>query len=149
MTVKVDTRPWQTIRKIVDRLGARQVQVGVFEGDVAKIAAVHEFGAPSANIPERSFIRSLFTDRADELKRMQALLAARVLSGQMSEDTALQYLGVRVRDAIKNRIIEQPPAWPPREPKYDRRQRARGKTKTLIDTGQLIASIVFRIVGRR
>ena len=51
-------------------------KVGVI-GSKAKIAAHHEYGAPAAGIPERSFIRSTFNEEkgkleiiiADEIKK--------------------------------------------------------------------------------
>ncbi len=45
------------------------VKVGVF-GKRAYIGAVHEFGAPSRNIPERSFIRSTFKDEKKKIEKM-------------------------------------------------------------------------------
>lgn len=147
MTVKINTKPWQTLRRVVDRLGARTVQVGVFDGRSAKIAVVHEFGAPSAGIPERSFMRAALVDRAEDLKQLQAKLVARILNGKMKEDTALMHLGVWARDAMKNHIVEQK-GFAPLAPATARRKGKR-KNKILIDTGQLINSIVFRIVGRR
>lgn len=151
MTVKINTRPWQIIRNLVDRLGVRSVQVGVFDGRNAKIAAVHEFGAPSAGIPERSFMRAALAERADDLQRFQEKIAARVLKGKMSEDAALTAIGVWVRDAMKNHIVKNK-GFAPLSPAYAKRKRRRSggrKNKILIDTGQLLASIVFRIVGRR
>ena len=45
----------------------RSVKVGVI-GSRASIAAVHEFGAPSKNIPERSFIRSTINEKSSQDK---------------------------------------------------------------------------------
>jgi len=151
MTVKIDTRPWQVLRKLVDRLGARQVQVGMFDGRNAKIAAVHEFGAPSANIPERSFMRAALAARAADLKALQERLVSRMLNGKMKEDTALMHMGVWARDAMKNHIVENK-GFALLSPDYAKRKRRRSrgrKNKILVDTGQLLASIVFRIVGRK
>ena len=41
--------------------GETTVGIGVF-GSRAEVAAVHEFGSPSKNIPERSFMRSAFNE---------------------------------------------------------------------------------------
>lgn len=146
MTVKIDTRPWQIIRKMVDRLGKREVRVGIFDGRNAKIGAVHEFGAPSAGIPERSFMRAALAARAADLKALQERLVSRMLNGRMKEDTALMHIGVFARDAMKNHIVEQK-GFVPLAVETVRRKGKR-KNKILIDTGQLLASIVFRIVGR-
>ena len=45
--------------------------VGVI-GSKAQIAAHHEFGAPAAGIPERSFIRSTFNEEKDKLETIIA-----------------------------------------------------------------------------
>lgn len=148
MTVKIDTRPWQRLRKLADRLRAREVRVGVFEGKIAKIATVHEFGAPSAGIAERSYMRSALREHADQIAAVSAKLAGRMMNGKMQEDTALKHLGVFVRDLFKGRIRAQPSDWPPLKPASRRRKGAR-KNKILINTGQLINSIVFKIVGKQ
>jgi len=49
--------------------GKDEVEVGVF-GSKAKIAVHHEFGAPKANIPERSFIRSTFNEQRPKLVKI-------------------------------------------------------------------------------
>ncbi|WP_406660883.1 hypothetical protein V7O66_13750 [Methanolobus sp. ZRKC3] len=45
------------------------VEVGVF-GSRAPIAKHHEFGAPRANIPERSFMRSAFNENKKQIKKI-------------------------------------------------------------------------------
>ncbi len=45
------------------------VEVGVF-GSRASIARHHEFGAPRANIPERSFMRSAFGESKRKIVKM-------------------------------------------------------------------------------
>jgi hypothetical protein len=45
------------------------VEVGVF-GSRARIAKHHEFGAPRANIPERSFMRSAFGESKRKIVKM-------------------------------------------------------------------------------
>lgn len=49
--------------------GDLSVDVGVF-GSKATVAAYHEFGAPGANIPERSFERSAFQENKDGIVRI-------------------------------------------------------------------------------
>lgn len=45
------------------------VDVGVF-GSRAQIAKYHEFGAPKAGIPERSFMRSAFNENKGKIKKI-------------------------------------------------------------------------------
>lgn len=48
------------------------VEVGVFNGpeDRAYIALIHEYGAPSRNIPERSFMRSAFNENNEKMNKI-------------------------------------------------------------------------------
>lgn len=147
MTVKIDTKGWQRLRGAIERLQRREARAGIFEGNIAKIGTVHEFGAPGANVPERSFMRSALREGRDEIVKLQARVARLVLTGKLDEVRGLTMLGVWMRDAFKRRIIEQPSEWPPVSPKTQRRKGPR-KNKILINTGQLINSIVFKIVGR-
>lgn len=45
------------------------VEIGVF-GSRAEIAKHHEFGAPKAGIPERSFMRSAFNENKKKIKKI-------------------------------------------------------------------------------
>ena len=146
MTVKINTTAWRRIRGLVERLGSRQVQVGIFEGQIAKVATVHEFGAPGAGIPERSFMRSALEQGRARLEEIQRRVAGLVASGKMDENKALTVIGIWARDAMKRRINEQPSEWPALKPATVRRKGKR-KNKMLINTGQLINSITFKLVG--
>jgi phage gpG-like protein len=55
--------------QIDHKLGENSVEVGVF-GSRASIARHHEFGAPRANIPERSFMRSAFAESKRKIVKM-------------------------------------------------------------------------------
>jgi phage gpG-like protein len=54
----------------IDHRGGKDfVEVGVF-GSKAKIALHHEFGAPKAGIPERSFMRSAHRENLKQVKKI-------------------------------------------------------------------------------
>lgn len=53
--------------QIDHKSGPGYVEVGVF-GSRAAIARHHEFGAPKANIPERSFMRSAFRENRRKIR---------------------------------------------------------------------------------
>jgi phage gpG-like protein len=59
----------ELIGQIDHRVSKNSVEVGVF-GSRAKIARHHEFGAPRANIPERSFMRSAFGESKRKIVKM-------------------------------------------------------------------------------
>ncbi len=51
-------------------LEKKRVLVGVFSADVATYAAVHEFGAPRRNIPQRSYLRKTFDEEVENLSKL-------------------------------------------------------------------------------
>jgi len=55
--------------QIDHRSGPGYVEIGVF-GSRAVIARYHEFGAPRANIPERSFMRSALGESRKAIKKI-------------------------------------------------------------------------------
>lgn len=149
-------------RKLWDRLLAHahklehaHVKVGVLSshgasephGDDAsftlvEIAACHEFGTDT--IPERSFIRSTFSQRVpDELVKMQAALAREVVTKGLDPEKALARLGAWGAAEVKKTITEDD--IPP--PLAASTIAAKGSTKPLVDTGQLKNSISYEVVG--
>lgn len=144
MTVKIDTSRWQRLKKVAQRFGRREVHVGIFEGTIAKIGAVHEFG--TSTVPERSFMRSAMQKGREQLDTIMKRIGKLVFDGKLDENKALTMLGVWGRNAMKQRIREQPPEWPPLAPATIKRKGPR-KNKMLIDTAQLINSITYKLVG--
>jgi len=138
-----DTRVWdQIVRKMRKMSDGTHVRVGVF-GNAAK-AAAHEYGAPSINLPERSFLRLTFRKGADELEKMTTKIFNRFLEGQLSPKQALELLGEWGIQAVRKTIRDQPEEWPPLSPVTIARKGYK-KDKILIDTGELINSIAYKI----
>lgn len=160
---KSDTSVWVAIRKAVDEAGKLSVRVGVLssQGGDAKtedgismieLAAIHEFGAPRANIRERSFIRSTFTVfRAAELADLQTKLARAIVTKGWSVRKALGVIGVQgvawVKRSISDRLIVQDlaPATIARKNRTAKDQS--DATTALVDTGRLINAIQSEIVA--
>lgn len=59
----------ELLGQIDHNVSSDAVEVGVF-GSRARIAKHHEFGAPRANIPERSFMRSAFGENKRQIKKI-------------------------------------------------------------------------------
>lgn len=112
------------------------------------IAAVHEFGAPSVGVPQRSFIRStLDRIRSDVLDEMDGVVD-RVAQGARPR-AEVTGLGLQIVEEIRE-TIRTGIAPPLAESTLKRRTKpARGaanpawagKQTPLIDTGQLIQSV--------
>lgn len=115
---------------------------------MAELAAIHEFGAPRANIPERSFLRST----ADKHRMAWLLLLQRTMkaikSGRLdlSVFQALEIVGEKavadiratIRAGIAPALAESTIA-------------RKGSTLPLVDTGRMLQSITFEVVkeGRK
>jgi len=55
---------------ITHKVEGDAVLVGVFAEDVCVYAAVHEFGSPKKNIPQRSYLRKTFDEQKEEIERL-------------------------------------------------------------------------------
>ena len=107
---------------------------------LVEVAAVHEFGAPSAGVPQRSFVRATVDAESAEITRLQETLGAQMLNGQVTEDQALSLIGAKVASMMQARITTNIP--PPLKPETVDRK---GSSVALVDTGQLKASITFAV----
>lgn len=144
---------YQAIVAELEGLAQQEVAVGILSGHgaeeereagltMAQLGAIHEFGAPEANIPERSFLRHTADARredvADLLQRGIAALSAGEATAKMVYDAT----GAFLSGAVKEYITEGEGPPPPLSPVTIRRK---GSTHRLIDTGRLLGSITYEI----
>jgi phage gpG-like protein len=118
-------------------------------GEIATIAAVHEFGAPSKNIPERSFLRTAFDENEEELKRAKVTYLRLVFDNRMTLKAAMQKLAVFMEGKVKHKIVSGPfvPLFP--ETIIRRNKYGRASNKPLIDTGQLLNSVQSEVLEKK
>lgn len=155
--VRVDTKLWDELRARAAKLDKCFVRVGVLESKggsemhnteggkpitLVELATIHEFG--TANIPERSFIRTtLLINKAAELEEMQVKLARAIVMKGMDPLRALNILGSWAASQIKNGITsEEIGAFPLAESTIARK----GSSKPLVDTGLLKNAISYEVV---
>jgi hypothetical protein len=133
-------------------LNAATVKVGVL-GDSPKnarhgeeghatnalIAAAHEFGTD--DIPRRPFLAPALDKGAKKITDAQAEMIGKVLDGTMLAEQALGLLGELGVSLVKAEIRSGPP--PPLEPST---VAAKGSSHPLIDSGQMLASVTYKIV---
>lgn len=105
---------------------------------VARIAAIHEFGSLDGTIPERSFMRSSIDENLVKLTKLLKKLSGLVIDGRMQKKQALGLVGQNIADAMKAKIRTGR-----FEPLAESTIKAKGSSKPLIDTGQMINSIEF------
>ena len=155
MGVTVKDGVWRALLKRTADLHSVRARVGVLAskgGDVkhegsdltlVELAAIHEFGAPAAHIPERSFIRSTFyVRRVNALRALCERLTKEVISGHMPARRAVGLLGTWAATECRTTIteIDIPP------PLADATVQAKGSSKPLVDTGQLLNAITWELV---
>ena len=141
----IKDKPWRDLYSLVRKAGSAKVRAGVFGGEVAEIAAIHEYGAPRAGIPARPWMRSTFSSRREELIIMQKRLAQLFLQKKISEERYLALLGAWIVVQLKAQIVQYGPIlFQPLKPATIRAKG--GKSAPLINTGQMVNAIRFVIV---
>jgi hypothetical protein len=157
MRVKLDDRAWKNLLRKLEAADHTGVRVGVLMsgkgGDehkdkdgkktganMVQIAAIHEYGAPKANIPERSFIRRTFIEKRRQYETMTTKLARGIIIKGWSVKFVLELLGQWGAAEVKKTIMTGPPIPPPLRPETIRRKKS---DRPLFDTGQLQASITY------
>jgi hypothetical protein len=91
----------------------RRVLVGVPKGKdeadgtpIAMIAAVHEFGKPEMNIPERPALRQGILNNLNDLRRLNASSLRAISGGTMTMERGLGRLGEAAAGDIKAEIAK-------------------------------------------
>lgn len=160
MTVRVTDNGASKMLAELRALGGKTVRVGILdeapkragsENGKAKsggratllgVAAVHEFGAPAAGIPSRSFIRATVDLKRAEIDAEKSKLAAQVAEGKITAQVALERLGAFVQGLVQARIAEG--IGPALKPATIARKKS---SKPLVDTGQLRSSVTWKVTG--
>lgn len=164
--VEDESRVDEFLQKL-EELDGMYVEVGILSsagGEMLTIASVQEFGAnitvtdkmrgymaanfgvhlkqstTSIKIPERSFIRSSFDAKQEQIYEQEELLAM-VLEGQMTARGFYEALGQTCVDIIKDYLINEvnSPA------NSSLTTSIKGSSNPLVDTGKLVNSITYQI----
>jgi hypothetical protein len=96
--------------------------------------------SPYITIPERSYLRAGFDANLDKIHREFEYLLSQVLELKISGKTALELIGASVTTKIQDFLVElkEPPL-------AESTIRAKGSSNPLVDTGQLMNSITWKI----
>jgi hypothetical protein len=130
------------------------VDVGVLGGtekdgtSTVLVASAMEYGVPSKNIPSRSFIRTTVFENKEAIKQLIEQLRHKIMIGQMTIDVGLKIVGEKVKAATRQKIIDQDPNWAPLAVSTvieKIKGKGDGEVKTLIDTGQMLRSIDYKV----
>lgn len=123
-------------------IGPDLVKVGLPKGSndypdgtsVIMVGAVHEFGSPSRNIPQRSFLRSTVETGRRKYKGLFRKLAKKIVDGKITKTQALGLIGLQVQTDVRQKITDI------KSPELKSRE-----GNPLIDTGHLRQSITFEV----
>lgn len=148
--VIVDDAKWRKLVAHVAEVATQVAKVGVLQDgsvdeggmSMVELAAIHEFGAPGANIPERSFIRSTFAAKQRQAASMAERLAKAIVLKGMPVRQALGLMGAWGAAEVKRTITTGDGVPPPLKPATIARK---GSTRPLVDTGRLLASITWEV----
>lgn len=115
--------------------------------DMVQLGAIHEFGAPNAGIPERSFIRAWHDSARSRITRLQERLGKQFIDGKITLRGMVAKLGAFGQGGIRKFMnqLKDPPlkAATVRQRRKGTKGKNRGKASNnpLIDTTQLRGSI--------
>jgi len=144
---KVLRSPNRSIKRIENinlsmRKGNDDVRVGLPKGSndypdgtsVIMVAAVHEFGSHSRNVPQRSYLRSTLISNRRKYKNIFRRLSKKIVQGKINKEEALNILGLLLQTDIRQKItdINSPPL------------KSR-EGNPLVDTGHLRQSIIYKV----
>lgn len=169
MTVEDNSKVDEFLQRLID-LESRSLKVGILAkegGEILTIANVHEYGCdipvtpkmrgyfrhtfgvsirPSTaviKIPERSFIRSSYDSKGDEVKETGADFLNKVIDGEMSVDSFYKILGQTVAQTIRNYLVKE--VTSPPDSSFTIAHKG-GKSNPLVNTGRLANSIDYEVI---
>jgi phage gpG-like protein len=145
----------------LEYLATHHVEIGIFSGatredgsDMLEIAYTHEFGGKSTVdtdegpvqiwVPERSYLRAWFDQNTTALQDTAERLLGQVLDGKITGHAALDAIGGYAATHIQQFMVDL--KHPPNAPITIARK---GSSNPLIDTGQLMNSVTWRVVGAK
>jgi hypothetical protein len=162
--IKFDRKKLDNIQKFID--ANHSVKIGVLasteertdtEFGAIALAAVHEFGSPSRNIPERSFLRKTMVNRKSDFQKdyeaAKDIILEKIADGK--GDVFLNEIGMKWVGYVQQTFVAQGPGWAPLSPRRIAQRSKTGRAKNnsnkekfsiLWDTGQLLRSINYEVV---
>lgn len=106
----------------------------------AELGAIHEFGVPEKNIPERSSMRSTASEESQNLGRLAKIQISECLKGEISAHDTFATVGVYLQGKIVDKITDGD-----FEPNTEATVKRKKSSKPLIDTGQLRGAITYEV----
>lgn len=141
---------WKAIKRELERAKGREVAVGILQGSVdsegasiAEYATYNEFGTD--DVPSRPFMAMSFDENKADIEADFNRQGKAMVEGKRTADQALTVIGqkhaARVQNTITGRDITPKLA--------DSTIKAKGSTKTLVDTGAMTNAVQIELRGRQ
>lgn len=142
VTTNINTTVWDAMMRRLKRGGPKKIAVGIFgDGELAVIAATHEYGNDDGTIPERSYLRSTIVEKRRQINQHMKRVAQAMLGLGLTQDQALGLVGEFAVNAVKAKIRSNiPPGLKPAT--IDRK----GSSIALIDTGRMLNSVTYKVM---
>jgi hypothetical protein len=142
-----DDKKLTKIEKGLIEFTAYETQVGYYTGAtypdgtmVSAVAAFHEFG--TANMPQRSFLRSTLSERSKEIEAVTAEASADVLAGKDPKQAASK-IARTIGGLVYQKLVNGP--WSAEQALADSTIAAKGHDTILYDTGVLRERLMWRV----
>ncbi len=140
---------WEAIKRELERAKGREVAVGILQGSVdsegasiAEYATYNEFGTD--DVPSRPFMAMSFDENKADIEADFNRQGKAMVEGKRTANEALTIIGqkhaARVQNTITGRDITPKLA--------DSTIKAKGSTKTLVDTGAMTNAVQIELRGR-
>jgi hypothetical protein len=150
-------RGWDGLVEMVSDIRDAGVEVGLFDEDgvhphspegltIAEIGAIQEFGTDDGHIPERSWLRSTYDEKASQFADEAERVAVAVIDRRLTVNQGLTVMGAAQVGEVKRTInnFTTPPNAPATIAK-------KGKNDPLVDSRVMRNHVKFKRVkaGRR
>lgn len=146
MTVKVTKDNIASFRAALQEFNSKAVKVGLLPSagsENLKKGVTNEFGVPSENIPERSFIRSTFNDEKNKVADRFEQIFQSIINGNFEVDKKLRAIGVEHEGKVKQKITDI--RTPPNAPLTIA---LKGFDNPLIHTGEMRGKIESTVINK-
>ena len=146
MTVKVTKDNIPLFRKALQELNSKKVKVGLLASagpDNIKKGVKNEFGVPSKNVPERSFIRTTFNDEKNKVANRFEQVLESIQRGNFEVDKKLKAIGIEHEGKVKQKITDI--RTPPNAPLTIA---LKGFDNPLIETGEMRSKIASTVIKK-
>lgn len=142
-TVKIKRNQRVNLKTVAAKLkGPSQIKVGLPKGeadsDVIMKGIWNNFG--TVNIPERPFMQNAMRGNRSSYRSAMKSSAAKIMRGETDMKSVLSKLGIKAQGDIQEEITSL--SSPPNAPSTIRQK---GSSNPLIDSGELRASITWKI----